>query len=429
MTASSRIPGFHKLPVAGRLNAIAEATGIDADDVKLFRDAGNLPADVADRMIENAIGTMTVPVGIATNLIVDGQDTLVPMATEESSVVAAVCNAALLCRQTGGVTTSSTGSLMIGQIQLADCRDPENARIAILERRDEIRAICDETDPVLRKAGGGFHDVEVRIIQTADGPMVITHIVIDTVDAMGANAVNTMAEAVAPHVIDWTGGRTGLRILSNLADRRISRARAAWRPEDIGGESVRDAILQAYYFAQADPYRAATHNKGIMNGVSSVVLATGNDTRAVEAAAHAYAAKSGQYTSLSKWERDREGRLVGVLEMPMAVGLVGGATKIHPVAQANLKILGVEKAGDLARTIVAVGLLQNFAALRALSTEGIQKGHMGLHAKNIAAMAGAEGDEIDEVAKALIAAGTVRVDIAEAELVRLRGQRGTPDAK
>ncbi len=427
MTASSRIPGFHKLPVAGRLAAVAEAVGQTSEGMMPFRDTGNLPGDVADRMIENAIGTMTVPIGVATNMIVDGRDTLVPMATEESSVVAAVCNAALLCRGTGGVTTSSTGSLMIGQIQLVDCSDPENARIAILERREEIRAICDETDPVLLKAGGGFHDAEVRIIQTADGPMIITHIIIDTVDAMGANAVNTMAEAVAPHIAGWTGGRTCLRILSNLADRRIARARAAWRPEDIGGESVRDAMLQAYYFAQADPYRAATHNKGIMNGVSSVVLATGNDTRAVEAAAHAYAAKSGQYTSLSKWECDREGRLVGVLEMPMAVGLVGGATKIHPAAQANLKILGVERAADLARTIVAVGLLQNFAAMRALATEGIQKGHMGLHAKNIAAMAGAEGDEIDAVARALVEAGTVRVDVAEAELGRLRAQRRASD--
>lgn len=426
MTASSRIPGFHKLAVAGRLDAIAETTGLDADDVNLFRNTGNLPGDVADRMIENAIGTMTVPVGIATNVIVDGSDTLVPMATEESSVVAAVCNAALQCRETGGVTTSSTGSLMIGQIQVMGCSDPENARIAILERRDEIRTICDQTDPVLLEAGGGFHDLEVRIIQSSDGPMVITHIIVDTMDAMGANAVNTMAEALAPHIMGWTGGRTGLRILSNLADRRIVRARAAWRPGDIGGENVRDAILQAYYFAQADPYRAATHNKGIMNGVSAVVLATGNDTRAVEAAGHAYAAKSGQYTSLSKWECDGQGRLVGVLEMPMAVGLVGGATKIHPVAQANLKILGARGAADLARTIVAVGLLQNFAALRALSTEGIQKGHMGLHAKNIAAMAGAEGDEIDLVAEALVAGGAVRVDLAEAEIAKLREKNRNP---
>jgi hydroxymethylglutaryl-CoA reductase len=422
MTVTSRISGFHKLPVDQRLDKIAEVAGLDAATVDLLRNTGNLPADVADRMIENTVATMTVPIGVATNVTLDGQDVLVPMATEESSVVAAVCNAALRCRDNGGFTTSSTGSLMIAQIQLVNCPDPENARIRILERREEIREICEAADPMLIKVGGGFHDVEVRIVETRGGPMVITHIIVDTQDAMGANTVNTMAENLAPHIAGWTGGRTCLRILSNLADRRLARARATWRPEDIGGESVRDGILQAYYFAEADPYRAATHNKGIMNGVSAVVLATGNDTRAVESAAHAYAAKSGQYRSLSRWEADRDGNLVGVLELPMAVGLVGGATKIHPVAQANLKILGVKRAQELARIIVAVGLAQNFAALRALATEGIQKGHMGLHAKNIAAMAGAEGDEIDRVAKALVEAGTVRVDVAETELARIRSK-------
>jgi len=424
MATTSRISGFHALSVDERLGKVAELTGLGGNTTALYRDSGSLPLDLADRMIENTIGTMAIPIGVATNMIVDGREVLVPMATEESSVVAAVCNAALRCRDSGGFVTSSTGSYMIAQIQLLDCPDPESARIKVLERRDDIKAICDETDPMLLKVGGGFHDLEVRVVWSRSGPMVITHIIVDTRDAMGANAVNSMAEALAPHIAQWTGGRTSLRILSNLADRRLARARASWRPEAIGGEEVRDGMIEAYHFAEADPYRAATHNKGIMNGVSAVVLATGNDTRAVESAAHAYAAKGGHYGSLTRWEVDRDGNLVGVLEMPLAVGLVGGATKIHPVAQANLQILDVERASDLARIMVAIGLAQNFAALRALSTEGIQKGHMGLHAKNIAAMAGAEGPEIDEVARRLVAAGTVRVDVAEKELKALREGKG-----
>ncbi|MGO1120531.1 hydroxymethylglutaryl-CoA reductase, degradative [Rhodovibrionaceae bacterium A322] len=419
---SSRVSGFHKLSLKGRLEKLATLVGLSPQETDLLGNTGNLSDDIADRMIENAVGAMTIPIGVATNMVVDGKDVLVPMATEESSVVAAVCNAARLCRDAGGFVTSSTGPLMIAQIQLLDCPDPETARLKILEHKAEIKDICDEVDPLLLKVGGGFQDLEVRIVESRGGPMVITHLIVDTRDAMGANAVNSMAETLAPSIADWTGGRNNLRILSNLADRRLVRARATWRPEDTGGEAVRDAILQAYYFAEADPYRAATHNKGIMNGVSAVVLATGNDTRAVEAAAHAYATRRGQYSSMTRWEADQDGNLVGVLEMPLAVGLVGGATKIHPVVQANLKILGVTGADQLARIIVSVGLAQNFAALRALSTEGIQKGHMGLHAKNIAAMAGATGEEIDLIAKILVEAESVRVDVAEAELKKLRGK-------
>ncbi|NVJ93892.1 MAG: hydroxymethylglutaryl-CoA reductase, degradative [Methylocystaceae bacterium] len=422
MSVNSRISGFHKLSVEERVLKVAEHAGIPSASLDTFIDSGNLPMDVADRMIENAIGTMPIPIGIATNMIVDGKDVLIPMASEESSVVAAVCNAARQCRASGGFTTSMTGSLMIAQIQLVDCPDPFSARIKILEQRDQIKEICNEADPVLIKLGGGFSDVEVRVIDSKDGPMVITHIIIDTRDAMGANTVNTMAEKLAPFIAQWTGGRTYLRILSNLADQRIARARATWRLEDLGGESVRDAMMQAYYFAETDPYRATTHNKGIMNGISAVVLATGNDTRAVESGAHAYAARSGRYTSLTTWEVDKEGSLVGSIEVPMPVGLVGGATKIHPVAQTNLEILGTKSATDLARTIAAVGLAQNFAAMRALATEGIQKGHMGLHAKNIVAMAGGIKEEIDIVAEILVKAGTVRVDVAEKELAKLRGQ-------
>ncbi|MCA8906836.1 MAG: hydroxymethylglutaryl-CoA reductase, degradative, partial [Rhodospirillaceae bacterium] len=301
---------------------------------------------------------------------------------------------------------------------------PENARFKILEHRDEIKAICDECDPVLLKFGGGFQSLEVRIIDSAQGPMVITHLIVNTGDAMGANAVNTMAEAVGPRIAEWTGGQVFLRILSNLADRRLARARGVWRAEDIGGPAVRDGILAAFHFADADPYRAATHNKGVMNGITAAVLATGNDTRAIESGAHAYAARTGRYRSMSKWEADADGNLVGVLELPMAVGLIGGATKIHPTARACLEILGVTSADELARIVVAIGLAQNYAALKVLATTGVQKGHMSLHSKNIAIMAGAEGAEIEAVAARLVADSKVRVDHAEAVLAELRAKKG-----
>jgi len=423
-TPTSRIPGFHGMSIQDRLAKVAELTGLDEAGVAHLSNTGNLDAVTADRMIENVIGTMNIPVGVATNLIIDGREVLVPMATEESSVIAAVCNAAKQCRPAGGIATSTSGPLMIAQIQLVGVSDPENARFKILEHRDEIKAICDETDPVLLKFGGGYRDMEVRIIDSDDGPMVITHLIVDTRDAMGANAVNSMAEAVGPRIAEWTRGRVFLRILSNLADRRLARARGVWRVEDIGGEAVRDGMLSAFRFADADPYRAATHNKGIMNGVTAVVMATGNDTRAIESGAHAYAARTGRYRSMTCWERDADGNLVGLLEIPMAVGLIGGATKMHPTAQTALRILGVETADELARIIVAVGLAQNFAALKVLATTGVQKGHMSLHAKNIAAMAGAQGDEVDTIADKLKAMGKVRVDIAEQLLAELRGGKG-----
>ncbi|WP_417797482.1 hydroxymethylglutaryl-CoA reductase, degradative [Terasakiella pusilla] len=420
MSSSSRISGFHKLSIPERLQKVAENSPASLDTLKVFEEFGNLPAETADRMIENVIGSLSIPVGVATNMVIDGKDVLIPMATEESSVVAAVCNAARQCRDSGGFITSTTGSLMIAQIQLTNVADCANARLKILERIEEIRTICNDADPLLIKLGGGFHDVDVRMVKAKNETMLVTHIIVDTRDAMGANTVNTMAEKLAPVLAGWTGGKPYLRILSNLADRRLARARAVWTPEAIGGTDVRDGMMQAYYFAEADPYRAATHNKGIMNGVSAVVLATGNDTRAVESGAHAYAAHSGRYTSLTTWEVDADGNLCGSIEIPMPVGLVGGATKIHPVAKASLDILGVQTAEDLAKAIAAVGLAQNFAAMRALATDGIQKGHMGLHAKNIAVMAGAVGDEIDTIAKTLVQLGTVRVDVAEQELAKLR---------
>jgi hydroxymethylglutaryl-CoA reductase len=416
---SSRIAGFHRKSPRERLDLVAAFAGLDADAVAHLADMGNLSPQLADKMIENVIGAMNVPVGIATNLKIDGEDVLVPMATEESSVVAAVCNAARQNYETG-FTTSVSGALMIAQVQAVGVADPHAARLRLLEKRDEIKAICDGCDPLLVKLGGGFRDLEVRILDTLGGTMVVTHLIVDTRDAMGANAVNTMAEKIAPHVAKWTGGRVFLRILSNLADRRLARARAVWTLEAIGGADVRDGIISAYHFAAADPYRAATHNKGIMNGISAVVLATGNDTRAVEAGAHAYAARDGRYGSLTRYEVNKDGDLVGSIELPLAVGLIGGATKIHPTAQACLKILGVTTAERLARIIAAVGLAQNFSALKALATVGIQSGHMALHAQNVAIMAGAVGDEVDAVARVLVDRKAVRIDIAQEVLETIR---------
>jgi hydroxymethylglutaryl-CoA reductase len=420
--SSSRISGFHKLDVPARVDAVARFADLDEADKTHLLNTGNLPIELASHLIENVIGTMNIPIGIATNMRINGRDRLIPMATEESSVVAAVCNAARQCYDQGGFITSMSGTEMIAQIQLTHVRDPQNARISILERKEEIRALCDACDPVLVKFGGGFRDLEVRVLETRGGPMVITHLIVDTRDAMGANAVNTMAEKIAPEIAAWTGGRTNLRILSNLADRRLARARCVWRTADIGGDEVRDAMLAAYQFAEADPYRAATHNKGIMNGISAVVLVTGNDTRAVEAGAHAYASRNGHYGSLTNWEITNDGDLAGSIEIPMAVGLIGGATKLHPTAKAALKILDVSSASELAQIIAAVGLAQNFSALKALATFGVQKGHMALHAHNIAMMAGATGDEIDRIAKVLVAEGAVRLDRAETELKLLRSK-------
>lgn len=419
-TNSSRISGFHTLSVQDRLNRVDQFCGLSQESRDQLARPGNLDPELADRLIENMVSTISVPIGVATNMKVDGQDRLIPMATEESSVVAAVCNAARQCYDNGGFITSMSGSLMIAQVQLVNVPDPASCRIRILERKDEIQALCDACDPVLVSLGGGLRNIEVRVIDTAGGPMVITHLIVDVRDAMGANAVNSMAEKLAPHIENWTGGRVYLRILSNLADQRLARARATWTVDAIGGETVRDGMISAYQFALADPYRATTHNKGIMNGVSAVVLATGNDTRAVEAGAHAYAAHNGQYSSLSHWEITADGDLAGTLELPMAVGLVGGATRLHPTARACLDIMGVSTADQLARIIAAVGLAQNFSALKALATTGIQKGHMSLHSQNIAMMAGAMGDEIDKIAQALVARGEVRIDVAQQELKKLR---------
>ena len=425
MTKTSKISGFYRKSISERIDIVKEFANLDDKDIELLKKEGPLNHELADKMIENLISTMPLPLGIATNFLINGKDYLIPMAIEETSVVAAASNAAKMCRAGGGIHSVATDSIMIGQVQLTKVKDPYYAKMTILSEKEKILEIANEQDPVLVKFGGGAKDIEVRVINTLTGPMVITHLLVDTKDAMGANAVNTMAEAVASYIEKITSGKVYLRILSNLADRRLVRARAlipkeALAKEGISGEEVVDGIIEAYSFAAADPYRAATHNKGIMNGVDAVVIATGNDWRAIEAGAHSYASRFGKYEPLTIWEKTEKGDLVGVLEMPMAVGIIGGATKVHPMAQLALKILGIKTAKELAEVIGAVGLAQNLAAIRALATEGIQRGHMSLHAKNIAIMAGAIGDLIDVVAERLVKERKIRIDRAKEILEELK---------
>ncbi len=423
--ANSRLSGFYNLSIAERRAELAESAALAPDVLAAF-DPGGLAEDAADHMIENMIGTYSLPIGVALNFQVNGRDVLVPMAIEEPSVVAGASFMAKLARSGGGFIASADEPLMIGQMQVLGLTDLAEAQEAVLERKAELLAEADAVDPILKKFGGGARNLEVRIIGGSPiGPFLVLHLIYDVRDAMGANAINTACEKLAPHVEAITGGRVHLRILSNLADRRLARAKCkipaanlAFGDENLKytGEQVRDGIIAAYAFAAADPYRAATHNKGIMNGVDAVVIATGNDWRAIEAGAHAYAARSGKYTSLSTWGSDGDGNLVGSLEMPMAVGIVGGATKVHPGAQAALKLMDVKTAAELAEVIVSVGLAQNMAALRALATEGIQRGHMSLHARQVAIAAGATGDMIEEVARRMVEEKIVRIDRAEAIL-------------
>ncbi len=426
MAADSRIPNFRALTPAQRLAHIAQAASLTDDEVALLAQPGALSVERANGMVENVIGTFELPLGVAGNFTVNGRDYLVPMAVEEPSVVAAASFMAKLAREGGGFEASSTGPLMRAQVQVIGITDPYGARLALLRARDEILAVANSRDKVLIGLGGGCRDIEVHVFDdTPRGAMVVMHLIVDVRDAMGANTVNTMAEAVSPLVEQLTGGTVRLRILSNLADLRLARARVRLAPSVLAtrersGEEVVEGVIDAYTFAAIDPYRAATHNKGIMNGIDPVIVATGNDWRAVEAGAHAYACRSGRYSSLTTWEKDTSGALVGTIEMPMPVGLVGGATKTHPLARLALKILDVKSAQELGEVAVAVGLAQNLGALRALATEGIQRGHMALHARNIALVAGATGDEIDHIAKQMAAEHDVRTDRAVALLDALR---------
>jgi hydroxymethylglutaryl-CoA reductase len=415
---SSQISGFYKLPVEKRVEFVKNFSDLNEEETKLF--SSGLEIGPADRMIENVLGTFEFPLGIAINFLINGKDYLIPMAIEESSVVAAASNAAKIARIKGGFKTECTDPLMIGQIQILHIKDVAKAAQKILSKKKEILRLANEQDKVLLKFGGGAKDLEVRILDSPIGKMIVVHLIVDVRDAMGANAVNTMCEALAPMFEELTDGKVRLKILSNLADKRIAKAKAVFDKEKMGGEHIVDAFLESYTLAAIDPYRAATHNKGIMNGIDALIIATGNDFRAIEAGAHAYASRSGQYTSFSRYFKDKNGDLVGELELPMAVGIIGGAGNIHPKARLCKRILGIKTARELAEVVVSLGLAQNFAAVFALSTVGIQKGHMSLHAKNIAVMAGAQGDEIDKVADQMVKEGKIKLDRAEEILKEIR---------
>jgi hydroxymethylglutaryl-CoA reductase len=425
---TSRLPGFHEQALAERLQRLAQASGVSPEALLALSGEAGLAPDQADHMIENAVGVFGLPLGVALNFVVNGREVLVPMAIEEPSVVAGASFMAKLARAGGGFNATSTEPQMIAQLQVLDLADPDEARRRVLDQRAAILEEVDQVDPVIFGLGGGARDLEARVLrETAIGPMLIVHLIYDTRDAMGANAINTAAERIAPRIEELTGGRVHLRILSNLADRRLAASRCripatALAFADFTGERVREGIVEAWAFAEADPYRAATHNKGIMNGVDAVVIATGNDWRAIEAGAHAFAARSGRYTSLSRWSVGTDGALEGELEMPMAVGTVGGATRVHPAARAALELMGVRSARELAEIIVSVGLAQNLAALRALATEGIQRGHMGLHARQVAIAAGASGDLVERVAQRMVDDGVVRIDWAR-DLLKAWGVR------
>jgi hydroxymethylglutaryl-CoA reductase len=417
--SGSRLPGFYNLTLQERWQRLQETGLLTENEITSLIGEKGLTAEKANLMVENGVGTYALPLGIGLNFMVNGREVLVPMVIEEPSVVAGASFMAKLARQGGGFTAHTTPPEMIGQMQVLEAADLPTARLRILEAVGELLAEAAEIDPLLKKLGGGPRELQVRVIEDSPiGPFLVVHLIYDVRDAMGANAVNTACERLAPRIEAISGGRVHLRILSNLADRRLARARctiplAELAFDEYGAEEVRDGIIAAWAFAAADPYRAATHNKGIMNGVDAVVIATGNDWRAIEAGAHAYAARSGQYTSLSTWGKDAAGNLVGALEMPLAVGIVGGATKVHPGAQAALKLIGVTSASELAEIIASVGLAQNLAALRALATEGIQRGHMSLHARQVAMAAGAVGEQLNRLAGKLVEEKTVRIDRAE----------------
>ncbi|MBP7757522.1 MAG: hydroxymethylglutaryl-CoA reductase, degradative [Anaerolineaceae bacterium] len=422
---------FYDLSLEERLQQVGAESGLAAEELAALGGSAGLSPAQADHMIENVVGIYSLPLGIARNFVVNGREVLVPMVLEEPSVVAGASFMAKLAKAGGGFTASADEPHMIGQMQIVELPDPAAARLRLLAEKDALLAEVARVDPVLARLGGGPVDLEVRLIEESPvGPFLVLHLIYDVRDAMGANAINTATERLTPSVQKISGGRVHLRILSNLADRRLARA-ACTIPlpqlafNEFSAEQVRDGVIAAWAFAAADPYRAATHNKGIMNGVDAVVLATANDWRAVEAGAHAYAARSGRYTSLSTWGMDEKGNLTGFLEMPMAVGIVGGATRVHPSARAAIKLMGIQSARELAEIIVSVGLAQNLAALRALATEGIQRGHMGLHARQVAIAAGAAGDEVDRVAGQMVQERTVRIDRAAEILSEIRTKLDT----
>jgi len=422
MAKSSVISGFYKLSPKERLAIVKDFAGLTDDEACLLEQTGALPIDVADHMVENLVGVFPEPLGIGANFLINGIEYLIPMATEEPSVIAAASYAAKMVREGGGFRTSSTAPVMIGQIQVVKLQNAQEAKEKVLAAKAEILQRANDQDPILNKYGGGAKDLGAKVIDTTMGQMLIVELYVDCRDAMGANAVNTMAEACAPMIEEITGGHVLLRILTNLATKRLVRATCTVPKEAVGGEEAVENIAYASAFAAADPYRAATHNKGALNGIIAVVLATGNDHRAIEAGGHAYAALNGTYTSFSEWTKNENGDLEGTIELPMAVGLIGGAVKTHPVARVAMKILNVKSANEFAEVLAAVGLAQNLAALRALSSEGIQRGHMSLHARNIAVTAGAKGSQIEQVAAQMVKERKVRVDRAK-EILDEHGEK------
>ncbi len=426
MARTSRFPGFYKVSIDERRQLVSEATGIDVPDVARSLENGGLDEETADKFVENVLGTYSLPYGVALNVRVNGHDHVVPMVVEEPSVVAAASNAAKMIRSGGGFQASLDEPLMISQVQLTNVKDREGARQRILRAKDEILAMANRAVPGLVDRGGGARDIEVRILGYEEDEMIVAHIIVDCRDAMGANLVNGIAESVADRLAALSGGRVGLRILSNLADRRCVRVRcrvpaASLATDDMDGGEVIDGIVNASRFAELDPYRAATHNKGIMNGIDAVVIATGNDWRAVEAGAHAFAARSGHYAPLATWRRDGD-FLVGNLELPMALGTVGGTLRVHPAARLSLRILGVQNAQELAGIAAAVGLASNLAAVRALATDGIQRGHMALHARSVAVAAGAEGALVERVATMIVEARNITLEAAQRALEVLKNE-------
>ncbi|MBI3287682.1 MAG: hydroxymethylglutaryl-CoA reductase, degradative [Chloroflexi bacterium] len=431
--AMTRIPEFYKLHGEARLRELQARVGLTDEEIELLRAGGGLSLQRGEQMSENVVGLFSLPLGIAVNFLIDGRDVLIPMAIEEPSVVAAASHAAKLAREGGGFHTQATPPVMIGQIQIIELGDIQTAERAIRRAKAQLLEEANRLHPGIAARGGGAVDLQVRRLEhPTTGRMLVLHLLYDVRDAMGANAVNTIVEHLAPLVEQLTGGRAVLRILTNLADRRLARATAAiparaLATEGLQGHEVAQRILEAQALAEVDPYRAATHNKGILNGVDAVALATGNDWRAIEAGAHAYAARTGHYLPLSSWVMNGEENLVGELEMPLAVGIVGGATRAHPVAQICLKILGVSSAQELARILAAVGLAQNLAALRALTTEGIQRGHMALHARQMALSAGAPSELAEAIAERMVVEENIRVERAKELLAELMELKSTAE--
>ncbi|MHA1194904.1 MAG: hydroxymethylglutaryl-CoA reductase, degradative [Promethearchaeota archaeon] len=416
----SRIPGFYKMKMKERQEYIARTLNLSENDLKLLQNLGYFSEERLNSIIENVIGSYQLPFALATNFKINDKDYLIPMVIEEPSVVAAASNAAKIARKRGGFFSDDINSLMIAQIQIVNVSNIKQAVKQIMSFKKDLLDLANETDSFLIKLGGGARDLRIRVLNSKRGKMIIVHLIVNVLDAMGANIVNTMAEAIAPRLEMITKGKIYLRIVSNLSIYRVAKSRAIFDKELLGGDDVVEGIMMAYEFAKIDPFRAATHNKGIMNGIIALTLATGNDTRAIEAGAHSYAALTGKYLPLTSFSVDEENNLIGKIEIPLTLGIIGGITRVHPIAKLAIKILGVQTSNELAQVAAAVGLAQNVAALRALVSEGIQKGHMKLHAKNIAIMAGVPDNLLDQVVFHMMKSNDINMENAKRILSRLK---------